>query len=79
VDSGLRVDWGLSCTKLAPKPESTPILAHLIAQEPLMYHGAHWRCEPAWAERINVEDPVSTEDLVPQGVPKTPHNPDPPR
>ena len=33
-----------------------------------MYHGAHWRCEPARAERINVEDPASTEDLVPQAV-----------
>jgi hypothetical protein len=33
-----------------------------------MYHGAHWRCEPARVERINVEDPASTEDLVPQAV-----------
>jgi hypothetical protein len=35
-----------------------------------MYHGAHWRCEPAPAERINVEDPASTEDLAYPGVPK---------
>jgi hypothetical protein len=26
-----------------------------------MYHGAHWRCGPAQAERINVEDRASTE------------------
>ena len=44
-----------------------------------MYHGAHWRCEPAQAERINVEDRASKEDLVPPGVPEAPHNPDPPR
>ena len=24
-----------------------------------MYHSAHWRCEPAQAERINVEDLAS--------------------
>src|SRR5438105_12569344 len=27
----------------------------------------------------NVEDSASVEDLVPQGVPDPPHNPDPPR
>ena len=27
-----------------------------------MYHGAHWRCEPARAERINVEDQASPEE-----------------
>ena len=35
-----------------------------------MYHGAHWRCEPARAERMTVEDPASTEDPVPQGFQK---------
>jgi hypothetical protein len=62
-----------------PKPPSLrPHWRTSSHQEPLMYHGAHWRCESARAERINVEDPASTEDLVPQGVPKAPHNPDPP-
>jgi hypothetical protein len=27
-----------------------------------MYHGAHGCCEPARAERINVEDPASPEE-----------------
>ncbi len=29
--------------------------------------------------RISVEDMACEEDLVPPGVPKAPHNPDPPR
>ena len=33
-------------------------------QEPLMYHGAHWRCEPARAERAGVGEPHAASPPV---------------